>query len=205
MISVLLAEDHPVVRNGLVELLGSEPDIEIVAAVGDGAAAVAALGDHDPDIVLLDLTMPEMDGIEATRMVIEHRPDTRVVILTASADREQMLRAVDAGALGYLLKDASPAELIEGIRAASRGESPLDPKVARELLADRRETRAPQLTDREREVLALVGEGLPNKLIARRLEISEKTVKAHLTRVFTEIGVTDRTQAALWARGHGIT
>jgi DNA-binding NarL/FixJ family response regulator len=205
MISVLLAEDHPVVRNGLVELLGSEPDIEIVAAVGDGAAAVAALGDHDPDIVLLDLTMPEMDGIEATRMVIEHRPDTRVVILTASADREQMLRAVDAGALGYLLKDASPAVLIEGIRAASRGESPLDPKVARELLADRRETRAPQLTDREREVLALVGEGLPNKLIARRLEISEKTVKAHLTRVFTEIGVTDRTQAALWARGHGIT
>ena len=205
MISVLLAEDHPVVRNGLVELLGSEPDIEIVAAVGDGAAAVAALGDHDPDIVLLDLTMPEMDGIEATRMVIEHRPDTRVVILTASADREQMLRAVDAGALGYLLKDASPSELIEGIRAASRGESPLDPKVARELLADRRETRAPQLTDREREVLALVGEGLPNKLIARRLEISEKTVKAHLTRVFTEIGVTDRTQAALWARGHGIT
>jgi len=205
MISVLLAEDHPVVRNGLVELLGSEPDIEIAAAVGDGAAAVAALDDNDPDIVLLDLTMPEMDGIEATRIVLEHRPDTRVVILTASADREQMLRAVDAGALGYLLKDASPTELIEGIRAASRGESPLDPKVARELLADRRETRAPQLTDREREVLALVGEGLPNKLIARRLEISEKTVKAHLTRVFTEIGVTDRTQAALWARGHGIT
>jgi len=127
-----------------------------------------------------------------------------VVILTASADREQMLRAVDAGALGYLLKDASPAELIEGIRAASRGESPLDPKVARELLADRRETRAPQLTDREREVLTLVGEGLPNKLIARRLEISEKTVKSHLTRIFRELRVTDRTQAALWAERHGL-
>ncbi len=107
----------------MVELLGSEPDIEIVAAVGDGAAAVAALGDHDPDIVLLDLTMPEMDGIEATRMVLEQHPDTRVVILTASADREQMLRAVDAGALGYLLKDASPAELIEGIRQPPRGAS----------------------------------------------------------------------------------
>ena len=204
MIRVLLAEDHPVVRTGLVELLGSEPDIEIVEAVGDGAAAVAALTDAAPDIVLLDVTMPEMDGIEATRRVLEVRPESRVVILTASADRDQMLRAVDAGALGYLLKDSSPAELIEGIRSAARGESPLDPKVARELLADRREARAPQLTGRERQVLALVGEGLPNKLIARRLEISEKTVKAHLTRVYTEIGVTDRTQAALWARSHGI-
>jgi len=204
MIRVLLAEDHPVVRTGLVELLGSEPDVEIVAAVEDGAAAVAAVAEHEPDIALLDVAMPEMDGIEATRRVVELRPATRVVILTASADRDQMLRAVDAGALGYLLKDATPGELIEGIRAASRGESPLDPKVARELLADRREARAPQLTGREREVLALVGEGMPNKLIARRLEISEKTVKAHLTRVYGEIGVTDRTQAALWARSHGI-
>ena len=205
MISVLLAEDHPVVRNGLVELLGSEPDIEIVAAVGDGAAAVAALGDHDPDIVLLDLTMPEMDGIEATRRLNAAQPEASVVILTSFSDRDRIIGALDAGAVGYVLKDAEPEELARAIRAAARGEAPLDPKVARELLADRRETRAPQLTDREREVLALVGEGLPNKLIARRLEISEKTVKAHLTRVFTEIGVTDRTQAALWARGHGIT
>ena len=206
MISVLLAEDHPVVRTGLVDLLGSEPDIEILAAVGDGAAAVAALEEGGlPDIVLLDVTMPEMDGIEATRRIAESHPGLKVVILTASADRDQMLRAVDAGALGYLLKDASPADLIEGVRSAARGESPLDPKVARELLADRREARAPQLTDREREVLTLVGEGLANKLIARRLEISEKTVKAHLTRVYAEIGVTDRTQAALWARSHGIT
>ncbi len=180
------------------------PSVDVVASVGDGAAAVAAVTDVEPDIALLDVTMPEMDGIEATRRVVAARPETRVVILTASADREQMLRAVDAGALGYLLKDASPEELIEGVRAAARGESPLDPKVARELLADRRETRAPQLTDREREVLALVGEGLPNKLIARRLEISEKTVKAHLTRVYAQIGVTDRTQAALWARRHNI-
>lgn len=204
MIRLLLAEDHPVVRTGLVELLGAEPDVDVVASVGDGAAAVAAVTEVEPDIALLDVTMPEMDGIEATRRVVAARPETRVVILTASADREQMLRAVDAGALGYLLKDASPEELIEGVRAAARGESPLDPKVARELLADRRETRAPQLTDREREVLALVGEGLPNKLIARRLEISEKTVKAHLTRVYAQIGVTDRTQAALWARRHNI-
>jgi len=165
MIRLLLAEDHPVVRTGLVELLGAEPDVDVVASVGDGAAAVAAVTEVEPDIALLDVTMPEMDGIEATRRVVAARPETRVVILTASADREQMLRAVDAGALGYLLKDASPEELIEGVRAAARGESPLDPKVARELLADRRETRAPQLTDREREVLALVGEGLANKLI----------------------------------------
>ncbi len=204
MIRVMLAEDHPVVRAGLAELLGTEPDIEIVAAVEDGAEAVAALADCEPDIALLDVSMPELDGIAATGRILELRPETRVVILTATADRDQMLRAVDAGALGYLLKDASPAELIEGLRAASRGESPLDPKVARELLADRREARSPQLTAREREVLALVGEGLPNKLIARRLEISEKTVKAHLTRIFGEIGVTDRTQAALWFRGHGI-
>ncbi len=204
MIRVLLAEDHPVVRAGLVELLGSEPDIEIVAAVGDGAAAIEGVAEHAPDIALLDVTMPEVDGIEAAGTIHGEHPETRVVILTASADRDQMLRAVDAGALGYLLKDASPAELFEGLRAAARGESPLDPKVARELMADRREARAPQLTDREREVLACVGEGLPNKLIARRLEISEKTVKAHLTSVFAQIGVTDRTQAALWARSHGI-
>ena len=204
MIRLLLAEDHPVVRTGLEELLGSEADIEIVATVGDGAAAVDAVAEHDPAVALLDVTMPVMDGIEATRRIAEASPGTRVVILTASADREQMLRAVDAGALGYLLKDASPAELIEGVRAAARGESPLDPKLARELLADRREARSAQLTGREREVLALVGEGLANKLIARRLEISEKTVKAHLTRIYAEIGVTDRTQAALWAREHGL-
>jgi DNA-binding NarL/FixJ family response regulator len=185
-------------------LRGSEADIEIVATVGDGAAAVDAVAEHDPAVALLDVTMPVMDGIEATRRIAEASPGTRVVILTASADREQMLRAVDAGALGYLLKDASPAELIEGVRAAARGESPLDPKLARELLADRREARSAQLTEREREVLALVGEGLANKLIARRLEISEKTVKAHLTRIYAEIGVTDRTQAALWAREHGL-
>ncbi|MCB0874926.1 MAG: response regulator transcription factor [Solirubrobacterales bacterium] len=204
MISVLLAEDHPVVRTGLVELLGSEPDIEIVGAVGDGVAALAALEEHDPDVVILDVTMPEMDGIEATRRISATAPERKVVILTASADRDQMLRAIDAGALGYMLKDASPEDLIEGVRTAARGDSPLDPKVARELLADRRHSRAPQLTDREREVLSLVGDGMPNKLIARRLEISEKTVKAHLTRVYAELGVTDRTQAALWARDNGI-
>jgi len=203
-VKVLLVDDQSLIRAGFRMILCAEPDIEVVGECSDGEQAVDSAKRLNPDVVLMDIRMPEMDGIEATRRVIAARPETRVVILTASADREQMLRAVDAGALGYLLKDASPEELIEGVRAAARGESPLDPKVARELLADRRETRAPQLTDRERQVLALVGEGLPNKLIARRLEISEKTVKAHLTRVYAQIGVTDRTQAALWARRHNI-
>lgn len=205
MIRLLLAEDHPVVRTGLVELLGAEPDVDVVASVGDGAAAVAAVTDVEPDIALLDVTMPEMDGIEATRQVVAARPETRVVILTASADREQMLRAVDAGALGYLLKDASPEELIEGVRAAARGESPLDPRAARTMLgAHRAPNPLDALTEREREVLTLVAEGLPNKQIGRRLEISEKTVKAHLTSIFRAIGVTDRMQAGLWARRHGL-
>jgi len=203
VIRVLVAEDHQVVRAGLVEVIGSEDDIEVVGAVGDGSQAVAAAGEHDPDVVLLDISMPVMDGIEAIAPIIAAAPGAHVVMLTASAGREQILRALDAGALGYLLKDASPEEIVEGVRAAARGEAPLDPKAARELLADRRGTRAAELTGRESEVLALVAEGLPNKRIAQRLEISEKTVKAHLTRVFERIGVSDRTQAALWARDHG--
>ena len=203
MIRVLVAEDHQVVRAGLVEVIGSEEDIDVVAAVGNGELAVAAASEHRPDVVLLDISMPVMDGIEAIGGIREARPEASIVMLTASAGREQILRAIDAGALGYLLKDASPEEIVEGVRAASRGEAPLDPKAARELLAERRGSRAADLTDRESEVLALVAEGLPNKRIAQRLEISEKTVKAHLTRVFDRIGVTDRTQAALWAREHG--
>jgi DNA-binding NarL/FixJ family response regulator len=205
MIRVLLAEDHPVVRTGLEELLGSEEDIEVIGSVGDGAAALASFSDLEPDVVLLDISMPEMNGIEATRRVLKLDPDARIVILTASSERAQIVEAIDAGALGYLLKDSSPVDLIDGIRAAARGEAPLDPKVAREILVDRRASRPPELTDREAEVLALVGEGLANKVIARRLEISEKTVKAHLTRVYERIGVSDRTQAALWAGRHGYT
>jgi DNA-binding NarL/FixJ family response regulator len=148
--------------------------------------------------------MPRLDGIAATRRIVAARPEARVVILTAFADRERILGALDAGALGYLLKDASPEELLGGIRAAARGESPLAPKAASELLAARAGRREAELSGREREVLELVTDGLPNKLIARRLGISEKTVKSHLTRVFERIGVTDRTQAALWARRHGI-
>ena len=204
MIRILIAEDHGVVRAGLEELFANADDIEVVAAAADGEHAVSLTDEHQPDVALLDLSMPDVDGIEATRRIVESDPDARVVILTAFADRERILGALDAGALGYLLKDAAPEELLAAVRAAARGEAPLAPRAARTVLAARAEDRSAGLSDREREVLALVAEGLPNKRIALRLEISEKTVKSHLTRVFDRIGVSDRTQAALWARAHGL-
>ncbi len=206
MTSVLIADDHPLVRDALTSLLGHEEDIDVLGAAADGREAVALAELTSPDVLLLDLEMPELDGIEVTRELTASAAPPRIVILTTFADRDRILGALDAGALGYLLKDAEPDEIIRGVRAAARGESPLAPRAAHELVAERAQARpAVELSVREREVLALVGEGLPNKLIARRLEISEKTVKAHLTRVFTQIGVTDRTQAALWAQRHKIT
>jgi DNA-binding NarL/FixJ family response regulator len=202
VIRVLIAEDHAMVRAGLTELLGNRDDIEVVGEASDGAEAIERALDVGPDVVLMDLSMPDVDGIEATRRIKAELPGTHVVVLTSFSDRERILDALDAGAVGYLLKDLEPEELQRGILAAARGESPLAPKAAHAVLSARAEARPAtvELTDREREVLDLVAEGLPNKLIARRLEISEKTVKAHLTRVFQTIGVTDRTQAALWAK-----
>src|SRR5439155_26125504 len=144
------------------------------------------------------------DGIEATRRIVRADPNVQVVVLTSFSDRPRIIEALDAGAVGFLLKDAEPQELFQGIRAAARGESPLAPKAAREVLRSRSEHRSPGLTERELDVLGLVRTGLSNKLIAHRLEISEKTVKAHLTSIFQRIGVTDRTQAALWAERHGV-
>jgi DNA-binding NarL/FixJ family response regulator len=157
-----------------------------------------------PDVVLMDLEMRVLDGIEATRKITA-ATDAAVVILTSFSDRERILRALDAGAVGYLLKDAEPDELIRGIQAAARGESPLAPKAAHTILRARSEEHATALSAREKEVLACLVEGLQNKQIARRLEISEKTVKTHLTNIFSQIGVTDRTQAALWAVRNGFT
>jgi DNA-binding NarL/FixJ family response regulator len=202
MIRVLIADDHAVVRDGLARLLGSVPDIEVVAAAGDGDQAVELVREHRPDVILMDLRMPGMDGSEATRRLLELEPATHVVILTSFSERDEILSALDAGAIGYLLKDAEPDELIRGVRAAAQGDSPLAPKAARTLIGSRNVGPSHQLTDREREVLQLVARGLPNKLIARELGISEKTVKAHLTTVFQRIGVTDRVQAAMWARDH---
>jgi DNA-binding NarL/FixJ family response regulator len=200
VIRVLIADDHPLARAGLEHLLGALDDIAVVGAADGGREAVRMAAEHEPDVVLMDLEMPDMDGIETTQALRARQPRTAVVVLTSFSDRERILAALDAGAVGYLLKDADPDELARAIRAAARGEAPLHPRAARELLD--RHRGGPQLTDREHEILALVAQGLPNKLIARRLAISERTVKGHLTRVFGRIGVTDRTQAALWARDH---
>jgi DNA-binding NarL/FixJ family response regulator len=201
VIRVLLAEDHAVVRTGLLQLLGGLGEMDVVGAATGGEEAVALAAEHKPDVVLMDLEMPGIDGIEATRRIRGAHPDVNVVVLTAFSDRERILDAIDAGAVGYLLKDAEPDELVRGLHAAARGESPLAPKAAQALVAARAQQQAdPELTPREREVLALLADGLPNKLIARRLDISEKTVKAHLTNIFHRIGVNDRTQAALWAQ-----
>ncbi|HEY8000724.1 MAG TPA: response regulator transcription factor [Solirubrobacterales bacterium] len=205
MITVLVVEDHAVVRAGLAQLLASAGDIEVVGAASDGAEATELVAEHDPDVILMDLSMPNVDGIEATRRIRERDPEARIVILTSFSDRERILEAIDAGAIGYLLKDAEPDELFRGVRAAAAGESPLAAKVARTMLGEReRGGSTAELSGREREVLALVASGLANKQIARRLEISEKTVKSHLTSVYREIGVNTRTEAALWARDHGI-
>lgn len=205
MIRVVVVDDHGLVRAGLEELLAAAEDIEVVATAADGREAVATVERELPHVVLMDLSMPRLDGVEATRLVVEAHPEVRVVALTSFSERERVLRALDAGAVGYLLKDSEPADLQRGIHAAARGEAPLHPKAAQAVLAARTERRGdPDLRPREREVLELVAQGMPNKLIARKLEISEKTVKSHLTQVFQAIGATDRTQAALWARERGL-
>ena len=204
-IRLLIVDDHPMVRRGLGELFEAEEEIEVVGAVAGGEEAVATAAETEVDVVLMDVSMPGMDGIEATRRLIAAHPTTRVVMLTSFADHERVIDALDAGAIGYLLKEAESDELVRGVRAAARGESPLSPKAARAVLASR-QTRRPldELTARERDVLRLVGQGLANKQIAWRLGISEKTVKAHLTNVFQRIGVADRTQAALWVQRNPI-
>jgi DNA-binding NarL/FixJ family response regulator len=203
-IRVALADDHRVVRVGLQELLSTFADVEVVGVAEGGERAVEVCVAERPDVLLLDLSMPDVDGVEVSRRLAVAAPQTRIVVFTSFSDRERIVEALDAGAIGYLLKDAEPEEIHQAILAAARGEAPLAPKAAAALLAERASRPAPvELTGREREVLSLVVQGLANKQIARKLGISEKTVKGHLTNLFQRIGVTDRTQAALWAERTG--
>jgi len=205
MIRVVLVDDHAVVIRGLEQLIAADPELQVVGTASDGAQAVEVVSRTSPHVVLMDLQMPVVDGVEATRRVLAADPAVQVVVLTSFSDAARIVSALDAGAIGYLLKDADPDDVLAGIRSAHRGESPLHPRAARQLLTAR--TPAPGLSDltpREREVLHLVREGLTNRQIARRLDITERTVKAHLTSVFATIGVLDRTQAALWAERHDV-
>jgi len=203
MIRVLVVDDHPVLRGGLEQLVSGAADMEVVGTAADGRAALERVRETAPDVVLMDLQMPGVDGVTATRTILAETPGTQVLVLTSFSDGERIVAALDAGAVGYLLKDADPDDVLDGIRAVSRGESPIHPRAARELLGTRTAAARPgpsvQLTPREIEVLTLVRLGLANKQIARRLGITERTVKAHLTSTFSRIGVRDRTQAALWA------
>lgn len=204
-VRVMVVDDHPVVREGLRGFLSSRPGLEVVAEAGDGEEAIRKARHLRPDVVLMDLVMPGTDGVEATKQIVAADHDVRVVVLTSFTDDERVVPAVRAGAAGYLHKDASPAELEQAVRAAARGDAPLSPRAAARVLQSMTsEAPGPALTPREREVLALLGEGLTNRLIARRLDVSEKTVKTHVGNVLAKLGVSDRTQAALWAVRHGL-
>lgn len=198
MIRVLIVDDHAMVREGLTSVLAADGDIEVVAAAANGADAVDLAPSLAPDVVVMDLSMPEMDGVAATRRVREVAPGTRVLVLTSFTDRDRVRRAVEAGATGYQLKDAEPADLRAAVRAVFAGHAPLDPRVAGALLPGRGPHEV--VSARERDVLRLVAEGMANKQIASALGITERTVKAHLGNIFRQLGVADRTSAALWAR-----
>ena len=201
MIKVLVVDDHIVVRSGIEQVLSTTDDIEIVGLAPDGQRAVEMVQVLKPDVVLMDLSMPVMDGVEATRRIHALAPDTKVVVLTSFSDQARITDAMLAGAEGYLLKHADPAQIMDAIRSVVTGGVPLDPKAARVMLNSQRDMRpGDPLSAREREVLVLLCKGMANKQIARHLGISERTVKAHLTHVFQRLGVSDRTGAALWAK-----
>jgi DNA-binding NarL/FixJ family response regulator len=203
VIRVLVVDDHHVVRQGLEQLLATAGDIEVVGTATNGLEAVEAVGALRPDVVLMDLSMPELDGVEATRQIAARYPSSRVLVLTSFSEQSRILEAISAGADGYLLKHSEPDEITAAVRSVHAGDAPLDPKAARAVLdAGRMLRETVALSEREREVLLLVREGLANKQIARRLGITERTVKAHLTKIFQRLDVTGRTQAAIWATDH---
>jgi DNA-binding NarL/FixJ family response regulator len=201
---VLIVDDHPVVRTGLAGMLAAEDDLEIVGEAGNGEEAVAAAGQMRPDVVLMDLRMPRIDGAEATARIVAADPNIKVLILTTYDTDSDIIRAVEAGATGYLLKDTPRTELAAAVRAAARGETVLAPPVAARLVNRLRTPTWEQLTPREAEVLAAVARGLSNAEVGRELFIGEATVKTHLLRIFAKLGVDDRTAAVTLAYERGI-
>jgi two-component system, NarL family, response regulator LiaR len=201
VIRVLIADDHAVVRQGLRTFLDLQEDIEVVGEAADGEEALAAAERLGPDVVLIDLVMPRLDGIQALRRLRERVPAARAIVLSSFVDDDKLFPAVRAGAAGYLLKDVQPQELVAAIRTVHGGGALLHPSVAARVMA---ELATDPLTPREREVLALIGRGMANKRIARELGIAEKTVKAHVSNVLAKLGVADRTQAALYAVREGL-
>ena len=218
-IRLLVVDDHPVVRQGLRTFLETRPDFEVVGEAGDGEAAVDEAARLRPDVILMDLVMPGIGGLEAIGRIRESRPEARILVLTSFASADQVLPALRAGAAGYLLKDAAPSEVEAAIRAVHRGEGLLDPAVTATVLAEvaRPGASGPvtaagagdaefaSLTPREREVLGLLGRGLPNAAIARELFVAEKTVKTHVSSILAKLRLADRTQAALYASRLGLS
>jgi NarL family two-component system response regulator LiaR len=214
-IRVLIVDDHSVVRQGLRTLLELQDDVEVVAEGANGLQAVELAESFHPDVILLDLAMPQMDGIEATRRILASRPGTHVLILTSFGDDDKVFPAIRAGAQGYLLKDIDPKDLVQAVREAYQGKAQLHPEIAKRLMSvvagDQSKKESAQtgdipadLTSREEEVLRLIARGLNNREIAETMVISEKTVKTHVSNLLGKLGLEDRTQAAIWALKHNL-
>lgn len=210
-IRVLLTDDHAIVRKGVRALLATEPDIQIVGEASNGAEAVTQAEALCPDVILMDLMMPKLDGIEATRQITAKIPDARVIVLTSFAADEKVFPAIKAGALGYLLKDSGPEQLVRAIHQVYRGEPSLEPSIARKVLFElaqppkQQPLTADPLTERELDVLRLVAQGCSNKEIALKLSVSELTVRTHVSNILSKLHLASRTQAALYALQKGIT
>jgi two-component system, NarL family, response regulator LiaR len=208
-IRILIADDHEIVRKGIRALLATKRDMQVIGEARDGAEAVAQAQTHRPDVVLMDLMMPKMDGIQATREITTKLPGTRVLVLTSFAADEQIFPAIKAGALGYLLKDSGPQELIQAIRQVYRGEPSLEASVARKVLAElsdppQKPLTPDPLTVRELDILRLIAQGASNKEIAEKLVIAEETVHSHVSNILSKLHLASRTQAALYALKEGI-